>query len=449
MSSQDDYKKKAVHKLVDSNRDIKKVIIPHKLQVGKKNKSVNSNTRSKLSGSAYLADLTVRDDNGWCLLEMNCGNSSYGSGFRLTSGGDLKGSLVQYNTGDMILESFVDDISVKGKDSVTIDAKGRSTTNPTNGSGIYLRTNSITKAMIHNDGTVSIGTTSPDVGAKLHIKSGSAGHETSTTTDVLIESSAATALGLAFPDDSYGLLRMQTSNSRNQAYIAGYGSDHSSAPSRMYIGVAGSSVAYFIDGDANMLFIDGTLSQEAFFTEGHIYSSDQNLESGDAVSLSGEKIVKTTTVNQKDVVGIAWYQSYKRREELGLEVFRNVGDHTPSVSKRKRDSLGNFINQGTQNEAGEWEATEEFKTYWKVASIGDTRQFSEDESVTALMGFKVCNQNGAVSKGDLLVTSDTPGYLMKQSDDIIRSSTVGKSMEDISFNSDGLATGVYGFLYCG
>jgi hypothetical protein len=61
----------------------------------------------------------------------------------------------------------------------------------------------------------------------------------------------------------------------------------------------------------------------------------------------------------------------------------------------------------------------------------------------------VCNQNGSVSKGDLLVTSDVPGYLMKQSDDIVRSSTVGKSMEDISFNSEGLASGVYGFLYCG
>ena len=84
-----------------------------------------------------------------------------------------------------------------------------------------------------------------------------------------------------------------------------------------------------------------------------------------------------------------------------------------------------------------------------MASIGDTRQCSEGETESTLTGFKVCNQNGSVSKGDLLVTSDIPGYLMKQTDDIIRSSTVGKSMEDITFNSEGLATDVYGFLYCG
>jgi len=49
----------------------------------------------------------------------------------------------------------------------------------------------------------------------------------------------------------------------------------------------------------------------------------------------------------------------------------------------------------------------------------------------------------------LLVTSSTPGYLMKQADDIIRSSTVGKSMEQVTFDENGQATGVYGYLYCG
>jgi hypothetical protein len=215
------------------------------------------------------------------------------------------------------------------------------------------------------------------------------------------------------------------------------------------LGVGNSAVAYFINSNGNSLFLDGNVSEDAFFTEGHIYSSDQDLETGDAVSLSGQKIVKTTSANQKDVVGIAWYQVYKRREEVGLEVFRNVGDHVPSESKKKRDSLGNYIDQGIQNESGEWEATPEFKKLWKVASIGDTKQHNEGEIESTLTGFKVCNQNGSVSKGDLLVTSDIPGYLMKQTDDIIRSSTVGKSMEDITFNSEGLATDVYGFLYCG
>jgi hypothetical protein len=449
MSSQDDYRKKSVHKLVDSSRNIKKVIIPHKLQVGKKNKSVNKSTRAKLSGSAYLADLSVRDDDAWCIFEMNCGNSSYGSQINFASGGEIKGYIYQNNTGDMGIISEVDDLWLKTQDSIIIDAKGRTTTTPTGGSGISFRTNSASKMFISNNGTVSIGTDSPDTGPILHIKSGSASHTAATTDTVVIEDSSAAILKLAAPDDSYGRISFSTSHSSNQGYITFYGSTTPTNGDRLYIGIGGSGVAYFTDSSGNNLFLDGELSEDAFFTEGHIYSSDQDLESGDAVSLTGEKIVRTTSANQKDVVGIAWYPVYKKREETGFDLFRKAGDHAPSISKRRRDSLGNYVDQGVQNESGEWVPTEEFKTHWKVASTGDTRQFSEDDSVTTLMGFKVCDQNGSIEKGDLLVSSDTAGYLMKQSDDIIRSSTAGKSMEDISFNSEGLATGVYGFLYCG
>ena len=77
-----------------------------------------------------------------------------------------------------------------------------------------------------------------------------------------------------------------------------------------------------------------------------------------------------------------------------------------------------------------------------VASVGDAR-------VGACQGFNVCNENGDIQPGDLLVTSSTPGYLMKQDDDIMRSKTVGKAMEAVTFDANGQATGVYGFIYCG
>ena len=77
-----------------------------------------------------------------------------------------------------------------------------------------------------------------------------------------------------------------------------------------------------------------------------------------------------------------------------------------------------------------------------VASVGDSRTRS-------MQGFNICNENGDIQAGDLLVTSSTPGYLMKQDDDIIRSCTVGKAMENVVFNEQGQATGVYGYLYCG
>jgi hypothetical protein len=78
----------------------------------------------------------------------------------------------------------------------------------------------------------------------------------------------------------------------------------------------------------------------------------------------------------------------------------------------------------------------------EVAAVGDTE-------CGDLKGFKVCDENGSITAGDLLVTSSRPGYLMKQSDDIIRSTTVGKSAVDVQFDQSGLATDIYGFIYCG
>jgi hypothetical protein len=78
----------------------------------------------------------------------------------------------------------------------------------------------------------------------------------------------------------------------------------------------------------------------------------------------------------------------------------------------------------------------------EVAAVGDTE-------CGELKGFKVCDENGSITAGDLLVTSSRPGYLMKQSDDIIRSTTVGKSAVDVQFDQSGLATDIYGFIYCG
>lgn len=83
------------------------------------------------------------------------------------------------------------------------------------------------------------------------------------------------------------------------------------------------------------------------------------------------------------------------------------------------------------------------ETHVEVASLGDTE-------CAALKGFKVCGENGTtISAGDLLTTSSTAGYLMKQSDDIMRSSTVGKSAVDVVFDNNNLAVDVYGFIYCG
>jgi hypothetical protein len=47
----------------------------------------------------------------------------------------------------------------------------------------------------------------------------------------------------------------------------------------------------------------------------------------------------------------------------------------------------------------------------------------------------VCGENGNIEKGDLIVTSSIPGKGMRQSDDIVRSYTVAKARESVSFSS--------------
>ena len=193
-------------------------------------------------------------------------------------------------------------------------------------------------------------------------------------------------------------------------------------------------------------------------TLGHHYVKRNNvsIESGDLVTLdSNNELIKTTNSKDSSVVGVLW----KPIEEYVTDEFYTDSDITPpsELSEiRFLDSLSNIL---PIDERG-------VKSMWNVAAIGDSRDYNISNSEHVLGGFKVCNQEGDVSKGDLLCSSDTAGYLMKQPIEhvVIRfegstpiyeerqsqcSYTVAKCMENVIFDTDGMATGVYGYLYCG
>ena len=148
---------------------------------------------------------------------------------------------------------------------------------------------------------------------------------------------------------------------------------------------------------------------DSFFSAGHVYHSDVALAPGTSVKLDGYGVTPTDSSLLTNVAGIVASCAACSAED-------------PIPASRGRT------------------LTEGFAV--KVASIGDS--IYKD-----CPGFRVCNENGAISAGDLLVTSSTPGYLMKQGDDVMRSCTVGKSMETVVFDDNGQATGVYGYIYCG
>jgi len=61
----------------------------------------------------------------------------------------------------------------------------------------------------------------------------------------------------------------------------------------------------------------------------------------------------------------------------------------------------------------------------------------------------LCNEGGDIEIGDLICTSSTPGYFMKQSDTIVRNYTAGKCMENIVFDASGKKQNVYCIMTCG
>ena len=147
---------------------------------------------------------------------------------------------------------------------------------------------------------------------------------------------------------------------------------------------------------------------------GDVKTQGETFEMGDVIVYENGKVTKCTKAHATNVVGIY------------------SGHPMPG---------GRWLSNNKDDIATEEHALE-------VASVGDSQDWNK--TVTHyLTGFKVCNENGAISSGDLLCTASKTGYLMKQDGTAITSETVGKSMDTVSFDSDGNATGIYGFLYCG
>ena len=215
---------------------------------------------------------------------------------------------------------------------------------------------------------------------------------------------------------------------------------------------------------------DGILSHnmaaklQALVTLGHAYKKriSENISRGDLVKLdSNNELIKVSSAKDTSVVGILW-EKYELKI-INLTTGSVEDGYTPytaseeMVSASYLDSFGDYL---PNNETGS-------KEIWRVASIGDSIDYNKSEAYYTLTGFKMCNQGGDVIPGDLLCSSDTPGYLMKQPSEWVVtgfnedstpiyeerqsqcSYTVAKSMESSSWDSNGKMEGVYGYLYCG
>ena len=191
-------------------------------------------------------------------------------------------------------------------------------------------------------------------------------------------------------------------------------------------------------------------TRTATLSHTHIKRNDVLIEVGDLVKLDyNNELIKASSSKDTGIVGILW-------EEIDYSIKPSVADKyvsTPRVfieqDHHYRDSFGNKLQ----------EIDRDSKSLWRVASIGDSVEKD-------LLGMKVCNQNGPVLVGDLVCSSDTPGYVMKQPVEYVITNvvdgipqyelrqimapfTVGKCMQNCSFDSNGKVEGIYGYLYCG
>ena len=206
--------------------------------------------------------------------------------------------------------------------------------------------------------------------------------------------------------EMYSMLKLNPSKVGQKSWPSGAGSNDYIVPLLM------DENGFIYGGDVEY-------SQNQYlqnFTGAHSYASSSAIPVGSSVILTPNKEVEASSTSQSKIC-------------CGI-----VAACLQANSHSKRDmQLSSGVKESSLPE-GHYICI--------VLAVGDS---TENECP----GFNVCNENGDIQPGDLLVTSSTPGYLMKQDDDIIRSCTVGKAMESVVFNDQGQASGVYGYLYCG
>jgi len=160
-------------------------------------------------------------------------------------------------------------------------------------------------------------------------------------------------------------------------------------------------------------------------------------------------ILKTEVLSQGDIV-CDHAVIAKSISDSFTEVVKSAQPNTPSavgVYKGTRSSgwegIAAFVDKETTSENSLVPATnsdrekvhrDRIKAYnldWTVYEDDYTPIFINSVGEGAV---NVCGEGGDISKGDLIVTSSTPGKGMRQSDDIVRSYTVAKSREDVTFS---------------
>jgi hypothetical protein len=141
-------------------------------------------------------------------------------------------------------------------------------------------------------------------------------------------------------------------------------------------------------------------------------------------------------------------------DNIGSSVIYNNGKIYLSLTPNDPKTIG-FLAQITSGITSDTDSTLSSIAY--CVSVGDSKEWRDiiDDSgnITSrsqyISGINICNEGGNIEIGDLICTSSTSGYFMKQADDLIHNYTAGKCMENITFDSTGKKQSVYSIMMCG
>lgn len=312
-------------------------------------------------------------------------------------------------------------LDMNGKELI-LDADADTSITADTDDQIDFKTGGTDRMVISSAGKVGIGTSSPSHALSVITSTDGTGLSGDDSFVAILQNAEAT------DDRSFGVKIMAGSTSSDQALSV---QDHDGTKDMFTIKGNGLHSMYLSSSDNNYVVNAnpsaggaGTKQWNLYykadstvFTGYHYYAKKDTTETfsmGDVIVLENGKATKCTKAHATNVVGI-------------------ISGHPMGG--------GRWLSNNKDEIATEEGAVE-------VASVGDSQDWNK--IVTHyLTGFKVCNENGAIASGDLLCSANKTGYLMKQDGTAITTETVGKSMDDVTFESDGTATGIYGFLYCG
>ena len=170
------------------------------------------------------------------------------------------------------------------------------------------------------------------------------------------------------------------------------------------------------------------------FTGSHDGLIDANI-----VPEIGDILVDTGVAVKKDVSNVLTYVDVSQAAgipAIGVFAGKRQKTYVPVCVASSNENTGEYDETFVPTILPEYENLFEGKDIAIVNSLGEGQ-------------VNVCGENGNIAAGDLIITSSTPGKGMRQSDDIVRSKTVAKAREAVTFSDPGEVAQIACIYLCG